>query len=288
MSRAVTADETAWAAQRLRAMGFEVVLGEGVGRRHRCFSGTADERAAEWHRWMMDPTVKAVWLARGGYGATDLLDRWPDGEPPPKWVAGFSDVTALHMEVWRRWGWVTVHATMPVLVSERCPAEGRAFDEAVAVMQHRFEPVRWPTVPGSRPGAAEGVMVGGNLSVLAALVGSPSIPNLEGKILLIEEVDEYFYHFDRLMVLLRRAGLLDGLAGLVVGGLTRMRDNRPPFAFERSAYEIVRDRLPSSADYPVAMGAPVGHFPGQKPVLLGAPIRLDVGEQWTTLTYRLP
>ncbi len=283
MPRQIQAAETL-----LKARGYEVIRGEGIGRRDRCFAGTIFERVNDLNSLLMNANIDVIWLARGGYGAMEVLDSLPIQSPPLKWIVGYSDVTALHAEVQYRWGWVTLHATMPVLLEKGCPAELASMEAALRVMQHQWEPILWPVTPPMRVGVAEGVLVGGNVSVLTSLLGSRTDFSTRGKILVLEDVDEMVYHLDRLMLTLRRAGKLNGLAALVVGGLTRMQDSEEPFAMERSAYEIVMERLPDDAQYPVVQGAPFGHFPGQKPLLLGVPARLEVTNQTACLTYLLP
>ncbi len=269
----------------LRRRGYRVVYGRTIGAQERCFAGPADVRAADFSEMLADPAVRAVWLARGGYGAVEVLDRirWEPLADDPKWIVGFSDVTAVHMHVHRKCRIPTLHATMPVMLRRECPRERHAFEAALTVMERgAMPPLSWPAWPWNRQGTAEGVLVGGNLSVLASLMGSPSDIEPAGKILFLEDVDEYLYHIDRLMVMLRRAGVLEKLGGLVVGGMTRMKDNDPPNAIGRSAYELIAERVADDA-FPVAFGAPVGHFPGQHPLMLGAPYRLEVTSSETHL-----
>ena len=285
LSRHVTAEDVRPAVDVLQQHGYRVRLGRTIGRRDRCFAGSEAERAADFSELLADPSVRAVWLARGGYGAAAVLGRidWTSLKNDPKWIVGFSDVTALHMHAQRCCQVATLHATMPLLLKDHCPQETASFSAALNIMASGTMPaLSWPAWPWNRPGTAQGILVGGNLSVLASLAGSPSDLDPEGKILFLEDVDEYLYHIDRLMLMLRRRGTLERLAGIVIGGMTRMKDNDLPHAMELSAYEIIARRL-EGYSFPVAFGAPAGHFPGQHPLMLGIPYRLDVSPTQTTL-----
>jgi muramoyltetrapeptide carboxypeptidase len=128
----------------------------------------------------------------------------------------------------------------------------------------------------NRKGNTEGILTGGNLSVLYSLMGSRSFPDMKDKILFIEDLDEYLYHIDRMMLGLKRAGLLEKLNGLIIGGMTDMNDNEVPFG--KTAYEIIQEAV-AAYNYPVCFGFPAGHFNNNRPLIMGAQVKLDVNDQ---------
>ena len=250
------------------------------------FAGDDSTRAALLQAQLDDPTVRAVICARGGYGTVRIIDRLDFSRfaHDPKWVVGYSDVTVLHSHLHRHLGVETLHATMPIDIppdadSTPCPATDtlrRAlFGETLT---YHIDPT-----DGNRTGKADAPLVGGNLSILYSLCGSPSDLDTDGKILFIEDLDEYLYHIDRMMQNLRRCGKLAHLRGLVVGALTRMHDNAIPFG--RTAEEIVADAV-RDYDYPVCFGTPAGHIgTDNHTLILGRTVHLQVTPDGSTLTF---
>jgi len=181
----------------LHSWGLEVVIGKTIGLDHNQLAGTDEERAADFQTMMDNPNIKAIWCVRGGYGTVrmiDLLD-WTKFKQSPKWVIGFSDVTVLHSHL-NNLGFASIHGIMPV--------SSKASEEAKESLRKALfgEPLSY-TVPCdqmNRYGTAKGELVGGNLSILFSLLGSPSAVNCDDKILFIEDLDEYLYHIDRMMM----------------------------------------------------------------------------------------
>lgn len=273
-ARKVSPEEMAPAIARLRSWGLEVKIPEVLYDADNQFAGSDEHRALLLQKMLDDSVVKAVFCCRGGYGTVRIIDRLDFSRfvQCPKWIVGYSDVTVLHSHIHTMLGIPTLHGTMPVnMGSEASPA-----DESLRkVLFGEGVDYQWvDSFCGRRTGQAEGVIVGGNLSILYSLCGSPSALDTKGKILLIEDLDEYLYHIDRMMQNLKRNGMLDGLAGLVVGGLTDMHDNSVPFG--HTAEEIVMDAV-AEYHYPVAFNAPFGHLGGDNLALpLGSPVRLSV------------
>lgn len=275
-ARAVSPEEMAPAIGALQSWGLEVVVPDGLYERQNQLAGSDGHRAALLQGLLDDPSIKAILCARGGYGTVRIVDRldFTRFAAAPKWIVGYSDATVLHSHVQAALGLPTLHATMPI----NFPADGSPCPATESLRRALFgEPqdIVWEHHPLDRKGTAEGVVVGGNLSILYSLLGSHSQIDTRGKILLLEDLDEYLYHIDRMMQALRRAGLLDGLAGLVAGGLTDMHDNAIPWGHtaEEAVLEAVADK-----DYPVAFGAPIGHLGHQNLALpLGLHAKLDVG-----------
>lgn len=242
--------------------------------RHGFLAGHDDDRLADLHAAWADPQVRALWCARGGYGSSRLLDRLDDdllrGEP--KVLVGFSDVTALHLGLARR-GLVSFHGP----TGEWNPA--RTGEHAAASLRRALTDPRplgpLPTGPLTTlvPGRARGSLIGGNLSLVAAAVGTVDQPDTRGRLLLLEDVGERPYRIDRMLRQLLRAGLLAPAAGLVFGEFARCEETRP----ERASFTLheVLAAFAAEVGLPAVAGVPLGHGPGQLTVPLGVEAELD-------------
>jgi muramoyltetrapeptide carboxypeptidase len=275
-ARFVTPAEMAPAVAVLESWGLRVEQPEGLYAADGQLAGSDDHRAALMQRLLDDPDVKAIFCVRGGYGTVRIIDRldFTAFARQPKWIVGYSDVTVLHSHIHSQLGLPTLHGTMPINFPP--PAEA-AVPSLESLKEWLFEGrcrMEFGAGELSREGEAEGVAVGGNLSILYSLCGSVSQVDTRGKILIIEDLDEYLYHIDRMMQNLKRCGMLEGLAGLMVGGLTEMHDNTVPFG--RTAEEIVAEAV-ADYGYPVAFGAPVGHLGNLNHAIpLGVKMRMKV------------
>lgn len=249
---------------------YRPVFTERIFETRRYLAGTDEARAAELQRALDDEGVKAVFVARGGYGAMRLLPSLRLHAPKP--LVGFSDATALHLAMQAK-GWRTLHA--PVLTQlGKQPADvvTRLFD----LLEGR--PVA--PLPGTRtvvPGIAEGPLIGGNLSVLSRLVGTPYFPSLHGAVLLLEDVGERPYRLDRMWTHLELAGVLNGVAGVVFGEFTGCEEQGATY----SSAEVL-DELAQVLGVPCAAGFGIGHGDVNFPVPLGARVRLDADRQVLT------
>lgn len=264
------------ACSTLRALGFrpEVMphtLGECGS-----FAGTREERLQDLRRAMANPEIAAIICSRGGYGCAHLLDDI-DADPAlwrdPKWLVGFSDISALHA-LWGRHGLPSVHASMTKHLSlgPDDPLNRRLFS---LLTGRGLPPVEW-TAPeeyamANRSGTATGTLRGGNLAVISALIRTPYDPFMPGSILLIEDIAEPIYKVERIMWQLRMSGLLGQLAGLVIGQFTDYRPSR-----DHASMEAMLAQFSDDIQGPVAFGAPVGHIDANHPVLLNAPATLLV------------
>lgn len=271
-ARKITPDECAPAASWLQSKGLRVRLGSSIGLADRQFAGTDAERLADLQQQLDDAEVRAVWCARGGYGTVRLIDElcWKGFDAAPKWLCGFSDITVLHAALQAR-GYASIHSAMPVNFKEEADIQ-LSFDSLLHALQGKPIQYSLQYLHWARGAQLEGTILGGNLSVLYSLLGSDTLPDFRGKILFLEDLDEYLYHLDRMMQALRRAGKLEGLAGLVVGGLTQMNDNA--IGFGRTAEEIVFEAV-SRYDYPVLFGFPAGHQPLNMALGMGMPLALQ-------------
>ncbi|MBQ9638857.1 MAG: LD-carboxypeptidase [Bacteroidales bacterium] len=284
-ARWITPEEVQPAVQLLRSWGLEVWLPEGLYEREAQLAGSDAHRTAVMQRLLDEPTVRAVFCARGGYGTVRMVDGldFAGYRRAPKWVVGYSDITVLHAHLQAMCLGASLHATMPINLQ---PQHLQSPTPAVSTLHDWLfrgkVSYRFASDVHNRCGEAVGEVVGGNLSVLYSLMGSHSLPKTAGRILLIEDLDEYVYHVDRMMQCLLRAGILTELAGLVVGGLTDMHDNAVPFG--RSACEVVADAV-ARFDYPVCFGAPFGHLGDDNCALpIGVPTHLVVGREACTLS----
>lgn len=265
-----------------QSWGLEVILGKSITAAHHIFAGTDAERAADLQLMLDDPQIKAVISARGGYGSARILELLDFSQFAlhPKWIVGFSDITAVLAHI-QKMGIPCIHGTMPALFGK--PGSDLAKE---TLRQALFgEAITYPMLaahPLNRPGIGRGPITGGNVSLLTSIIGTPSEVDFTGQILFLEEIDEYLYSLDRLMVHLKRSGKLKELAGLVVGHMTDMKDNPEPFG--QNAYEIVREHT-RAYSYPVAFGFPVGHEAVNLALVCGREAQLEVSPSGATLAY---
>ena len=270
-AKKISREEVAVAIQVLEEWGLEVVLGDSLHNAVHQFAGTESERANDFQTALDDPSIQMILCARGGYGTARMIDRldFSTFRNNPKWIIGFSDITVLHSHIHSQLGIETLHGPMAINFGNSKSLE--------RLKQTCFGEQLQYTLPGhelNREGMSEGQMIGGNLSILYSLKGSPSDISTDGKILFLEDLDEYLYHVDRMMVNLKRSGMLQHLAGLVVGGMTDMNDNEVPFG--KTAEEIIMEAI-TDYEYPVCFGFPAGHQPLNEPLLMGRRARLQVG-----------
>ncbi len=273
-ARSITFEEVHPAIRFFQRQGLEVVLGSYVFTRYNQFAGTDEQRRKDFQQMLDDDHIRAIVCARGGYGTVRIIDQldFKNFCDHPKWIVGFSDVTVLHAHIHRQFGIETLHAAMPVNMQEEKPD-----DTLMTLIEALFgNPMAYfcEKKPLSRPGVAEGVLVGGNLSILHNLAGTASDIDTAGKILFIEDLDEYLYHIDRMMMNLKRTGKLAKLHGLIVGGMTKMNDNAIPFGL--TANEIIADSV-REYKFPVCYDFPAGHIEPNVALVLGRKVTLKVG-----------
>lgn len=260
----------------LQDEGFEVIIGNHVFDKHFQYAGTDQHRVADFQEAIDDPETKAIVCARGGYGSVRILEKIDFSSllKNPKWIVGFSDVTVLH-SVLNKLGIASIHGAMPgFFLDNKKPS--RSFNSLIDLLLTGRSKIQCQPDPLNRKGKASGELVGGNLSLLYSLQGTPWQLETTGKILMIEDLSEYLYHLDRMMQNLKLAGQLKNLAGLVVGGFTDMKDNDSPFG--KSAYEIILEAV-QDYQFPVCFDFPAGHIPKNLPFILGGHYQLEVAEQ---------
>ena len=270
-ARRVTPEEMQFAIDWLKENGFVPVYDDRLFVVHHIFAGNDDFRASVFQEYIDNEQIEAIWLARGGYGSIRIIDQLDFTKflEHPKWIIGFSDTTVIHGKL-SRLGIPSLHASMPFFFTNKTPEAKQSLLDALLGKPLHYV---FPAYELNRVGQMEGEIVGGNLSVLYSMMGSNTFPELEDKILFIEEVDEYIYHIDRMMHGLRRAGKLEHLKGLIVGGLTQIHDNSDPFGM---TVEEVIAKAVIDYDYPVCFGFPAGHFDDNRALSFGQKSRIEV------------
>ena len=261
--------------------GFRVLLSPNIFATERQYAGTDEVRCADFQALIDNPDVKAIICARGGYGAVRVIDRlhFDALQKTPKWICGYSDVTVLHAHIARHLQMATLHCTMPINIKSEQPDTPAVHTLLQAL---RGEQMHYTTPPNplNRHGMAKGRMIGGNLSILYSLLGSESDVDTNGAILFIEDLDEYLYHIDRMMMSLQRNGKLSGLAALLVGGMTEMNDNKTPYG--KTAEEIIAEHC-ASYHYPVVFQFPAGHIEENLAFKLGCAFTVQCHEHGATI-----
>ena len=264
----------------LESWGLHVVIGKSIGLEENQLAGSDEQRAADLQEQLNNPNIKAIWCARGGYGTVrvvDLID-FTAFKKSPKWLVGFSDVTVLHNHL-NTMGYKSIHGIMPISLA-------KASKEAIESLRLSLfgQPLQYAIDPHpmNRLGKATGQLVGGNLSILYSVLGSPSAIDCTDKILYIEDLDEYLYHIDRMMMNLKRNGCLESLKGIIVGSMTDMKDNDIPWG--KNALEIVQD-VTKQYNIPVIFNFPAGHIHDNRALILGNNVTIDVTENCSTVVF---
>jgi muramoyltetrapeptide carboxypeptidase len=263
----------------LASWGLNVECGKHTFKTHHQFAGTDAERAEDL-QWALDhPKAKAILLSGGGYGSMRIIDKvtLEKFKEFPKWLIGYSDTTVLHARLLNH-HFQCIHGTMAFQFEKDVDATNSVKDLLFGT------PISYeiPQHSLNRNGKVEAVMIGGNLSLLYALSGSIDDLETKDKILFIEDLDEQLYHIDRIMLQLKRSGKLSQLAGLVVGGMSDMKDNAIPYG--QTAEEIIWDAV-KEFKYPVCFNFPAGHIQKNMALYLGANVCLNVQNKQAELSY---
>lgn len=277
-ARKFSLDEAQPAIALLESWGLKVVFGKTIGEDNHQLGGSDALRASDFNALLANPEVKAIWCARGGYGSVRIVDELDLAllKRYPKWVIGFSDVTVLHSQIHQE-GVQSIHGIMAFSVPKATDRSKESLRDILFGKKASYT-----LVPNAcnRNGNATGALIGGNLSILYSLLGSRSALDTSGKILFIEDLDEYLYHIDRMMYNLKRNGYFEDLKGLVVGGMTDMHDNNIPFG--QNAVEIIK-AIGLEYEFPIVFDFPAGHGIDNWALKFGALTQLEVTDSFVEL-----
>lgn len=269
------------AVRLLESWGLKVLLGETVHAEFNQYAGDDELRAKDFQRFLDDNSVKAIFAARGGYGTIRIIDEidFTGFSTRPKWIIGFSDITVLHSHIYACYHAPSIHGQMPITIPDGTKDSLETLRKAL--FNEPFD-YQYASLTENRPGEAEGILIGGNLTLLITMTGSVSEMDYSDKILFIEDVGEYLYSIDRMMWNLKRAGKLAQLKGLLVGGFTELKDNDIPFG--KTADEIIKEHV-KDYDFPVCYEFPAGHIENNHALILGKTVNLKADQQNVHITY---
>ncbi|WP_306293774.1 S66 peptidase family protein [Winogradskyella forsetii] len=267
----------------LKSWGLHAVVGEHVFNQADHFAGTDDERCEDLQNAMDDPKISAIWCARGGYGTVRILDKldYTKFKKHPKWVIGYSDITALHNQLHIE-GFQSLHAMMCVSLTKDLNDIKQTVETFKSDIFGNVENYNLKGSEFNRVGESSGALVGGNLTLLHTMLGSKTSIDTSGKILFIEEIGEYKYHIDRMLQSMKRAGYFDNLNGLIVGNMSRMRKNTTLWG--TSVEQLILDAL-SEYDFPIAFNMPAGHEKDNRALVLGRKVDLKVTKESSSVNF---
>ena len=277
-ARKITIQELIPSIKILQSWGLEVVFGENLFKENNQFSGTKKQRVEDLQNAINDNSISAILCARGGYGTVQIIDdiNFSNLKKNPKWIIGYSDVTVLHSHL-HNFGIATLHASMPIDFVKNTEESLNSLKNILFKGKNTIE---YNSQKINNIGNVNSEIVGGNLSILYSLIGSDSDINTNGKILFIEDLDEYLYHIDRMMINLKRNGKFENLAALIVGGMSDMNDNE--ISFGKSVIEIISECV-AEYIYPVCFNFPVGHLDDNRTIILGQQSELIISEKTISL-----
>lgn len=264
----------------LKSWGLNVVVGKTVGLDNNQLAGADWQRATDFQQMLDNPSIKAIWSAKGGYGTVRMIDRldFTKFKQHPKWIIGFSDVTVLHSHI-NNFDIATLHSIACISVANASPEAIESFKKGIfgGKIEYNIPPHAFNKI-----GKVQGELVGGNLSVLYSIMGSVSEADYKGKIIFIEDLDEYLYHIDRMMMNLERNNYFKNVKGIIIGGMTKMRDNDIPWGHD--ALEIIKD-ITKEYKIPICFNFPAGHIKDNRALVFGKQVTLDVSTSGTKVTF---
>jgi muramoyltetrapeptide carboxypeptidase len=279
----VKAEELARFLDILESWGLKAIQGKNLFRRRNSFAGNDDQRAFDFQQMLDDPSVKAILCARGGYGTLRIVDklRFAALRQNPKWIVGCSDITVLHTLMQKNLHMESLHAIMPRHISDG-KKDLSSLDSLKNALFGNLKEYNLKSDRHNRTGEASGILVGGNLSVLYSMRGTQLDIETTGKILFLEDVGEYLYHIDRMIMNLKISGKLRGLKGLIIGGMSGMKISVS--GFRKTAYDVIHEAV-EEYNYPVMYGFPAGHMRPNMSLILGREVILHVGPDECKLVF---
>ncbi len=283
-ARKISKGEISGFLELLDSWGLKCKFGKNLFGEKDQYSGSDEERAADFQDMINDTGIRAIFPARGGYGSLRTLKHidFSNFEKDPKWITGFSDITVFHSYVSKFLNCESIHCLMPMNYKKgNRELENSAESLRKALFGEVLE-YQLPSLPGNREGEVEAELTGGNLSVLYSLNGTAFFPDMNGKILFIEDIDEYLYHIDRMMLNLFHNGSLNNIKALVVGGFTDIKDN--PIPFGKNYNEIISEIL-EKFKIPLAFNIPSGHQNDNRALIFGRQMQLTIRKDKTSIVF---
>ncbi len=277
-ARKISKKELNPAINLLESWGLKILYGENLFQEYNQFSGTIFQRAYDIQQMIDDDNIKAIFCVRGGYGTVQIIDylNFDKLLKSPKWIIGYSDVTVLHSHM-HNLGLSSMHATMPINFQENTNEVIKNLHAALFGLKYC---VKAPAHRLNKYGTIECEIVGGNLSILYSLLGSSSDIDTAGKILFLEDLDEYLYHIDRMIMNLKRNNKFQKIKALIIGSMSNMNDNTIPFGL--NAEEIINTHI-TEFNFPVCFGFPAGHINNNQCIKLGVKSSLEINEKGVVL-----
>ncbi|AMC11427.1 LD-carboxypeptidase [Lutibacter profundi] len=271
------------AIELVEGWGLHAILGKHLFGSNFHFSGTDAERTEDFQSALDHKAVKAIWCGRGGYGTVRIIDglNFTKFKKNPKWIIGYSDITVLHSHI-HNLGYETLHAMMPINMKVRKKDRLKTIKTFKKALFGKNLNYKITSSPYNKLGTAKGQLVGGNLSILQSLLGSVSSINTKGKILFIEDVGEYLYNIDRMVYALKRSGYFKNCNGIIVGGMTNLKDNSTPFG--QTVEEIILEAT-KEFDFPIVFDFPAGHDKDNRAIFLGREIEMKVGKKHAFIKF---
>ena len=263
-----------------KTWGLNIKLGKNLFKKHNHFAGTDPERQEDLQEALDNKNIKAIWCSRGGYGTVRIIDQldFTNFKKNPKWIIGFSDITALHEQV-HRLGFASIHGTMPSGIRRSTPEAQETLHKSLFGLELSYE---IPANALNKIGTSRGVLVGGNLSMIMSMLGSNSDVDPKGKILFIEDVSEDLYRVDRMMYTLKRDGFLKDLKGIIVGDFDYKAEEN--ILFGGTQREIILNVV-KEYDYPVIFDFPAGHIRDNHALIFGKKVKLESGATTVKISY---
>jgi muramoyltetrapeptide carboxypeptidase len=260
--------------------GFEVVVGKNTKGSFHYFSGKIEERLTDFQEALDDLDAKAIICVRGGYGCVQLVDliNWSSFILKPKWIVGFSDVTVFHQRI-QRYGFPSIHGTMPLNYKQN---SSEALKTMTNVLVGELRDIKINSQSINKIGNAKGNLLGGNLSIVYSLLGTDDQPDYQDSILFLEDLCEQLYHIDRMFFALQKAGIINQISGLIIGGFTDLKD--VDGGFGKTLEQIILDHC-AYRNIPIAFGFPAGHIDDNRALILGQEVELTVNFEETVLRF---
>lgn len=264
--------------------GLVVFFGNHLLSQDNTFAGTDNERREDLQKALDDPSIKAIWAARGGYGTVRIIDDldFSKFSQHPKWIIGYSDVTVLHNKI-HELGYQSIHGQMPLTIDLEDPTQKESIQTLYQTLFGKKLQYKIASSKYNRLGESSGQLVGGNLSIVYSMLASDTNLNMNGKILFIEDVGEALYHIDRMMISLKRADFFANCDGIIVGDF-KLKSNEGN-RFGKTLEEIVLEAA-EGTDFPIVFDFPAGHVDDNRSLLLGSYVDMKVTKKKAKIKFR--